>query len=230
MICHHQHECSFECVFIHEWVCVYNMSAQCAWCIDILYLPNVSAFVLVLPACDTICCLFVSVPEIPEIPTIHHSCHHAVSNFIFSGCKGWMVSNKTTCSWPAELWACAGTSYYFHVFIYYLIVSSFPLRCWNLLWRFLICSSETEKKHTPTTWKYVNDTPIITPHPSTGLLHSFSCFSGMSNMQLTNDKQKITPTEMTASLLFLIFLYFVIHWTIVKWWDLVLLNWSLLSV
>lgn len=47
---------------------------------------------------------------------------------------------------------------------FYLIVSSLPLSCWNLLWRFLICSSETEKReqkptarrkvchwHTPTT-------------------------------------------------------------------------------
>lgn len=29
---------------------------------------------------------------------------------------------------------------------FYLIVSSLPLNCWNLLWRFLICSSVTEKR------------------------------------------------------------------------------------
>lgn len=56
---------------------------------------------------------------------------------------------------------------------FYLIVSSLPLSCWNLLWRFLICSSETEKReqkptarrkvchwHTPTTMII-----IFKPHP-----------------------------------------------------------------
>ena len=92
--------------------------------------------------------------------------------FIFSGDRrGWMASMKTTCSWTHM---CRHSSWTF-----YLIVSSFPLSCWNLLWRFLICSSETEETTTTTTtttWRYVNDTPVINPHPSVGLTHSFSYF------------------------------------------------------
>lgn len=73
----------------------------------------------------------------------------------------------------------------------YLIVSSSPLSCWNLLWRFLICSSETEKKqNTKFHKRQVNETPRNTPHP-------LKQASGNSNQLFQHDnKQKITAIEM----------------------------------
>lgn len=128
------------CLYMNECVCTVCVSALGAWCIDILYLPNVSAFALVQRACVTICCLFVSVLEIPEIPTIHHSSHQAgsISSLVSSAKAEWFPLIPH----PADrqsFGTCAGLTFY-------LIVSSFPLSCWNLLWRFLICSDETGKK------------------------------------------------------------------------------------
>lgn len=65
------------CLYMNDGVCTVCVSSACAWCIDILYLPNVSAFALDQPACVTICHLFVPLPEIPDTPTIHHSSHRA---------------------------------------------------------------------------------------------------------------------------------------------------------
>lgn len=73
-------------------VCLYMNEYVCTVCVSSLGLmhrhttfTNVSvfAFALVHSARVTIYCLFVSVPEIPEIPTIHQSSHQAggVSSF-----------------------------------------------------------------------------------------------------------------------------------------------------
>lgn len=73
-----------------------------------------------------------------EIP-INHSCSHqrVVSDSVFSS----RVLNKTIRSWKEGCYTCKCLFIFKNI---YPIVSSFPLSCWNLLWRFLICSKETE--------------------------------------------------------------------------------------
>lgn len=125
------------CLFIHEWVCIVCVSSVG---------PDASTYYicrhigLVHPANVTIYRLFMSVPDIPEINTIHHSSHQAGS------ISSLVVTAKAECS-PLEPDVAERQSFVKCVFSFYLIVSSFPLSCWNLLWRILICSNETEIKH-----------------------------------------------------------------------------------
>lgn len=136
------------CVFIHEWRCVYSM---CQLCVCLVHQHIVFAqcvCVCIRSACVCHHMLLVCACA-RDTRYTHKSSLRPLSRcyFIFSGgCRGWMAPMKTTCSWAHM---CRHSSWAF-----YLIVSSFPLSCWNLLWRFLICSSETEE--TTTTWRYVN--------------------------------------------------------------------------
>lgn len=114
----------------------------------------------------------------PEIPTSHHSSHQTgcISALVVSA-KGEYFLVKPLAP-EKQTFTNKNKTKQKNI---YLIVSSFPLNCWNLLWRFLICSNETEEKRTI---KYVSDTPIIAPHP-------YAFYKGMSNMQLPDIKQMI---------------------------------------
>lgn len=85
---------SVVCLFIHEWVCVWVCVSSLGLMNRHTIFTNVSVFALVHPARVTICGLFVSVcvPEIPEIPTIHHSSHQA------GGISSFAVTAKAECS------------------------------------------------------------------------------------------------------------------------------------
>lgn len=176
------------------------MSALCAWCIDILYLRNVSTFALVQPACVTIC-LFVYVPETPEIPRIHRSPHAGSISFLVVTAKAEWFLLKPHCSLTAELCHMYRDFLFFLIYIlpYGLFIStqlqeSF-VKVFNLLqWNWKEANTNNMKVCKWCTHNY--STPI---RRSCALLQLF-----FSDVQYDN-KQKIILIEKEQSLLFLIF-------------------------
>lgn len=125
--------------------CVYSMTLSCVSGNMLPWLGLLSV---------TVCCLLVSVPEMPEMPTVHRS----------SNPSGQELFQRLSSSVATHAGACSLDDFY-------LIVSSFPLSCWNRLSRFLICSSETEKVKRQT-WLCASHTAIISPRLPAGPWHS----------------------------------------------------------